>query len=51
MIKDKSQLNHMVDFDNLIKRSYRFKDHECVSNDRYDHECKALKQWNEANTK
>lgn len=35
---------HIVDFDNLIKRSYRFKDQECVSNDRYDHECKALKQ-------
>ncbi|TFG11027.1 MAG: sulfide/dihydroorotate dehydrogenase-like FAD/NAD-binding protein [Promethearchaeota archaeon] len=36
---------HIVDFDNLIKRSIRFKEHECISNDRYNHECKALEQW------
>jgi ferredoxin--NADP+ reductase len=40
---------HIVDFDNLIKRSYRFEEHECISKDRYDHECKALKKWGESN--
>ncbi|TFF93806.1 MAG: sulfide/dihydroorotate dehydrogenase-like FAD/NAD-binding protein, partial [Promethearchaeota archaeon] len=35
---------HIVDFDNLIKRSVRFKDHECLSRDKFDHECKALKK-------
>ena len=33
---------HMVDFENLLKRSMRFKDQEKESLDKYDHECKAL---------
>ncbi|MFX1297414.1 MAG: sulfide/dihydroorotate dehydrogenase-like FAD/NAD-binding protein [Promethearchaeota archaeon] len=40
---------HMVDFDNLLKRSMRFRDQEKESLDRYDHECRALnKLQNEA---
>jgi len=40
---------HMVDFDNLLKRSMRFIDQEKESLDQYDHECKALdKLQNEA---
>jgi len=40
---------HDVDFDNLIKRSCRFKEQECVSKENYEHECKALKKY-EAST-
>ena len=40
---------HMVDFDNLLKRSMRFTDQEKESLDKYDHECRALnKLQNEA---
>ena len=40
---------HMVDFDNLLKRSMRFTDQEKKSLDKYDHECRALnKLQNEA---
>jgi len=36
---------HMVDFENLLKRSIRFKDQEKESLDKYDHECKALNKF------
>ncbi|MFW9938097.1 MAG: sulfide/dihydroorotate dehydrogenase-like FAD/NAD-binding protein [Candidatus Thorarchaeota archaeon] len=36
---------HMVDFDNLLKRSSRFVDQEKESLERYDHECKALEKF------
>jgi len=36
---------HMVDFDNLLKRSSRFIDQEKESLERYDHECKALEKF------
>jgi len=36
---------HMVDFDNLLKRSSRFVDQEKESLRRYDHECKALEKF------
>ena len=36
---------HMVDFDNLLKRSRRYIDQEKESLERYDHECRALKKF------
>ena len=33
---------HTVDFDNLIKRSMRYKDHEIKSSELHEHECKAI---------
>jgi len=36
---------HIVDFDNLIKRSIRFIEQEKKSLDQYDHECKALNKF------
>jgi ferredoxin--NADP+ reductase len=40
---------HMVDFENLLNRSMRFKDQEKESLDKYNHKCKALdKLQNEA---
>lgn len=37
---------HTVDFDNLIKRSMRYKEQEMKSIEHYDHECKAIKKLN-----
>ncbi|TFG16520.1 MAG: sulfide/dihydroorotate dehydrogenase-like FAD/NAD-binding protein [Promethearchaeota archaeon] len=36
---------HMVDFDNLLKRSRRYIDQEKESLEKYDHECRAMKKF------
>ncbi|MGV9198251.1 MAG: sulfide/dihydroorotate dehydrogenase-like FAD/NAD-binding protein [Promethearchaeia archaeon] len=40
---------HTVDFDNLIKRSCRYEDKECLAHDQFEHECKALKTQTDSN--
>lgn len=36
---------HMVDFDNLLKRSRRYMDQEKESLEKYNHECRAMKKF------